>query len=70
MARGALPGPRGHPLLGVFLTVRRDPLGVSLESARRYGDVVSMRLGVRRFHLLSHPAHVKQVLQDNNARKR
>jgi cytochrome P450 len=66
MARDALPGPGGHPLLGVFLAVRRDPLGFLLESARRYGDVVSMRLGLRRFHLLSHPAHVKQVLQDKH----
>src|SRR5207247_5354503 len=32
---------------------------------RRYGDVVSMRLGVHHVYLLSHPDHVKHVLQDN-----
>jgi cytochrome P450 len=45
---------------------RRDPLGFFLECRRRYGDVVSMRFGARRLCLLSHPDHVKQVLQDNH----
>jgi cytochrome P450 len=62
----APPGPRGHPLLGVFPSVRRDPLGFFLESARRYGDVVSMRFGARRVYLLSHPDDVRHVLQDNH----
>ncbi|MBI4610040.1 MAG: cytochrome P450 [Candidatus Rokubacteria bacterium] len=62
----APPGPRGYPLVGVFPTARKDPLRFFLESARRYGDVVSMRFGVRRVYLLSHPDHVKHVLQDNH----
>jgi cytochrome P450 len=58
------PGPRGYPLLGVFPLARRDPLGFFLESARRYGDVVSMPFGIRRVYLLSHPDDVRYVLHD------
>ncbi len=60
------PGPRGFPLVGVFPAARKDPLRFFLESARRYGDIVSMRFGVRRVYLLSHPDHVKHVLQDKD----
>ncbi|HKW95658.1 MAG TPA: cytochrome P450 [Methylomirabilota bacterium] len=61
----APPGPAGYPLMGVFPIARRDPLDFFLGCARRYGDVVSMRLGVHRAYLVSHPDHVKRVLQDN-----
>jgi cytochrome P450 len=64
-SRRAPPGPTGYPIVGVFLRARRDPLGFFLECARRHGDVISMRLGTRRVYLLSHPDHVKHVLQDN-----
>ncbi len=60
------PGPAGYPLLGVFPTARKDPLGFFLETARRYGDVASMQFGLRRVYLLSHPDHVRYVLQDNH----
>ena len=63
--RSAPPGPTGYPLMGVFPIARRDPLGFFLDCARRYGDIVSMRLGVHHAYLLSHPDHVKRVLQDN-----
>jgi cytochrome P450 len=36
-----------------------------MECARRYGDVVSMQLGPRQTYLISHPDHVKHVLQDH-----
>ena len=61
----AAPGPAGYPLIGVFPVARRDPLNFFLGCARRYGDVVSMRLGVHRAWLVSHPDDVKRVLQDN-----
>ena len=57
------PGPRGLPLVGVFLRARQDPLRFLMDCARRYGDVASMRLGAHHAYLLSHPDHVKQVLQ-------
>jgi cytochrome P450 len=63
--RRAAPGPTGYPLVGVFPRARRDPLGFLLECARRHGDVTSMRLGRQLVYLLSHPDHVKDVLQDN-----
>src|SRR2546425_9651890 len=65
MSRRTPPGPRGYPLVGAFPKARHDPLGFFTECARRYGDVVSMRLGVHHVYLLSHPDHVKHVLQDN-----
>jgi cytochrome P450 len=58
-------GPRGYPLIGVFPSARRDPLGFFMECARRYGDVISMRLGPYDAYLLTHPDHVKHVLQDH-----
>ena len=64
-ARRAPPGPAGYPLMGVFPMARRDPPGFFLDCARRYGDLVPMRLGVHRVHLVSHPEHVKRVLQEN-----
>ena len=60
------PGPRGYPLVGVFPSARRNPLWFFLESARRYGDVVSMRFGTRRVYLLSHPDDVTLVFQDRD----
>jgi cytochrome P450 len=65
LSRHLAPGPTGYPVLGVFPMARRDPLGFFMNCARRYGDVVAMRLGAHRVYLLSHPDHVKHVLQDN-----
>ena len=59
------PGPRGYPLLGVFPRARRDPLRFFLETARTFGDVVALPLGIRRLYLLSHPDHIRYVLQDD-----
>ena len=64
---GPIPGPRGFPLLGVFPRARRDPLGFFLDAARTYGDVVALPLGVRRLYLLSHPDHIKYVLQERES---
>src|SRR5262249_21315394 len=65
VSANAPPGPRGYPVVGVFPAARRDPLRFFLESARRYGDVVSMRFGPRRGYLLSHPDAVRHVLEDS-----
>ena len=64
-SRRIAPGPTGYPLVGVFPRMRRDPLSFFMECARLHGDVISMRLGRRLVYLLSHPDHVKHVLQDN-----
>lgn len=59
------PGPRGHWLLGNLPEFRQDVLGLMVDSARRFGDVVRFRLGPQVIHLLNHPDHVSHVLQRN-----
>jgi cytochrome P450 len=45
--------------------VRRDPTGVFLAAARRFGEVVYFKIGPRRGYLITNPADVRHVLQDN-----
>ena len=45
--------------------VRRNPTGVFMDAARRYGEVVYFRIGPRRGYLVTNPADVRHVLQDN-----
>lgn len=45
--------------------VRRNPTAVFLDGARRYGDVVYFKIGPRHGFLLTNPADVRHVLQDN-----
>ena len=45
--------------------IRRNPLAVFADAARRYGDVVSFRIGPRRGFLITNPRDVRHVLQDN-----
>jgi cytochrome P450 len=62
------PGPRGLPILGNLVDVRRDRLGTFLRAALEHGDVARLEFGVltgrRVGHLLRHPDHVKHVLVD------
>ncbi|MFL5353735.1 cytochrome P450 [Archangium sp.] len=57
-------GPRGLPLLGVALDIRRDVLGWNLRAAG-YGPVAQYRFGPMRSYLVSHPDGLKHVLQDH-----
>ena len=59
------PGPRGWPILGMLPAVRRDPTGVFMRAARRFGEVVYFKIGPRRGYLITNPADVRHVLQDN-----
>jgi cytochrome P450 len=59
------PGPRGVPLLGMLPAVRRSPTTTFLDAARRYGDVVSFKIGPRRGYLITNPVDIRHVLQDN-----
>jgi cytochrome P450 len=65
-SRRAAPGPRGHFLVGVLPELRRDPLALLTRLAREYGDVVHFRAGPIDVHLVTDPAGVQHVLQDNN----
>jgi cytochrome P450 len=64
------PGPRGLPVLGMLLAVRRNPTGVFMDAARRFGDVAYLKIGPRRGYLLTDAADVRHVLQDNAANYR
>ena len=59
------PGPRGYPILGVLPQLRSDPIRTFLDAADRYGDLVHLKAGPYHGFLLSDPAHIKHVLQDN-----
>lgn len=56
------PGPRGLPILGIALQVRRDPLGTLFRLARGYGDIVRLPVMGQQRILLSHPDFVQQML--------
>jgi cytochrome P450 len=61
------PGPRGSPLLGSTLEMRRDPLGAYTRFAREHGDVVLVRFLLWPLYLLFHPDHVRRVLQEKHS---
>jgi cytochrome P450 len=56
------PGPPGRFLVGSLPEFRRDVLGFFTDCARRYGDVVPVRLPRRRLLVLSHPDLIEEVL--------
>src|SRR5436309_15698006 len=60
------PSPPGHLLLGHIPAFTRERLGFLERCAREYGDLVSFRLGPRRFVLLSHPQDVEALLVANS----
>ena len=59
------PGPRGLPLLGVLPAIRRHPTALFTDAARQFGDVVYLKIGPRRGYLITNPADIRHVLQDN-----
>lgn len=62
----AVPGPRGHILVGELPAVSKDPLGLFLRCYAEHGDVVRLRMPGMDWYLLSHPDHVKHVLVDHS----
>jgi len=71
----AIPGPGGHPLLGMARALRAETLGTLQAGFVRYGDVVAYRIGPargpRRLHrlviALHHPDDVRRVFTDVEA---
>ena len=59
------PGPRGLPILGMLPAIRRDPTAVFMDAARRFGESAYLKIGPRRGYLITNPADVRHVLQDN-----
>ncbi len=64
---GRPPGPKGRSLFGNAEAFARDLLGFLTHSARDYGDVVDLGLGLRRAYLISHPDVIETVLLGRNA---
>ncbi len=56
------PGPKGLPIVGVGLQVRRDPLATLQRMAREYGDIVRLPVLLQSRILLNHPDWIEQVL--------
>jgi Cytochrome P450 len=60
----AIPGPRGHPILGSIREIQRDNIQAFMDAWRGYGDIVHFR-GPLTVNLLVHPDYVQRVLLDN-----
>ena len=71
----AIPGPCGHPLLGMARALRSDLLGTLQAGFDRYGDVVAYRVGPARgprrpqrlVVAVHHPDDVRRVFADTEA---
>jgi cytochrome P450 len=59
------PGPKGTLLGGNLAELRRDPLELYTRCAREFGDVSTLRLGLRRVYLINHPDLIESVLVTN-----
>ncbi len=60
------PGPPARWLGGNLREFRADPLGFLTDCARRFGDVVAIRLGPAQIRVLNHPDLVEDVLVTKN----
>ena len=56
------PGPKGLPVVGMALNLRRDPLEGIRQIAREYGDIVRFHVMTQERILLNHPDWINQVL--------
>lgn len=60
------PGPKGRIVVGALLSLRKRPLEFLTEAARKFGDVVYMKMGRVQLYMLSHPDLIEQVLITDN----
>ncbi|NWW90534.1 CP1A5 protein, partial [Rhynochetos jubatus] len=56
------PGPRGYPILGNVLELRKDPHLVLTRLSQKYGDVMEVRIGTRPVLVLSGLDTIRQAL--------
>ncbi len=56
------PGPKSKFAAGIFIELRRDPLGFLRRAAAEYGDLYHLQLGPRHNYLISNPEHIKNIL--------
>jgi cytochrome P450 len=63
--QGLAPTIPGAPVFGHFRQLRENPLDLFLQARQGAGDVARLQFGPVTAHLLSHPDHIRYVLQDN-----
>lgn len=56
------PSPRGLPVLGLTLAIRKDALGTLRRVAREYGDIVRLNIGFQDRIFLNHPDYIERAL--------
>jgi cytochrome P450 len=56
------PGPRGLPVLGLTLAIRKDALGTLRRVAHDWGDIVRLPVAFGDRIFLNHPDYIEQVL--------
>ncbi|XP_019330177.1 PREDICTED: cytochrome P450 1A4-like, partial [Aptenodytes forsteri] len=56
------PGPRGYPILGNVLELRKDTHLVLTRLSQKYGDVMEIRIGTRPVLVLSGLDTIRQAL--------
>ncbi|MGI9437947.1 MAG: cytochrome P450 [Geminicoccaceae bacterium] len=59
------PSPPRRFLLGHWLELKNDPIGLLLRSRSAFGDIVRLKVWWITAHLLAHPDHIQHVLQKN-----
>ncbi len=59
--RKAPPGPRGLPIFGSLLNIRKDPHLAIHHMAQQYGDIYSLRFGSVPTVIISHPDLLKEA---------
>lgn len=59
------PGPGGWLALKLMPELRRDPWGLFFKLTQEYGDIVRFQLFGWPFYLITHPDHIRYILQEN-----
>lgn len=60
------PGPRGLPIIGSMLSLRKDPHHALTRISRKYGDVCTVRLGSVPTVVISHPTLLRDAFSKVN----
>ena len=60
------PGPKARTPMGHLFAFYSNNADFMMDMARRYGDIVSFRLGLQKCYLLNHPDYIKDILVTNH----
>ena len=58
-------GPKGFPVLGSFLDIKKDALNFFVNLSQQYGDVVPYWIGPEKVFLINDPECIRYVLTVN-----